>query len=132
MPDGHYQTYERLGKSYTAILRYENLPLRHGTRYYVNADVENVLGYRATLTSHGTMVDMTPPEPGPVGEVISDNATADGCDASIIQRCEQHVPNSLNHRSVSCRAGHGSVVVKCIWSISELFHYFQESVVELF
>ena len=57
------------------------------------------------------MVDMTPPEPGPVGEVISDNVTADGCDASIIQRCEQHVPNSLNHRSVSYRAGHGSVVV---------------------
>ena len=96
--EGHYQTYERLGKSYTAVLRYENLALRHGTRYYVNADVENVLGYRATLTSQGTMADRTSPEPGPVGEVTSDNVTADGCDASIIQRCEEHVTDSLNHR----------------------------------
>lgn len=97
-PAGNYLTYERLGTSYTALLRYEDLPLRHGTRYYVNADVENVLGYRATLTSQGTMVDMTPPEPGPVGEVISDNVTAEGCRVSILQRCEDHVTGSLNHR----------------------------------
>ena len=96
--DGFYQTYERLGKSYAAVIRYENLPLRHGTRYYINADIENVLGYRATLTSHGTMVDFVPPEPGAVGEVMSDNVTAGGCHVSIIQRCEEHVPHSVNHR----------------------------------
>ena len=98
--EGASQIYERLGNSFNAFLRYENLPLRHGTRYYVNVDVENVLGYRSTLTSHGTMVDFVPPEPGPVGEVMSDNVTAGGCDVSILQRCEEHVPNRLNHRQV--------------------------------
>ncbi|XP_070206105.1 uncharacterized protein [Littorina saxatilis] len=107
--DANYETYERLGKSYTAILRYENLLLRHGTKYYVNTDVENVLGYRATLTSQGTMVDMTPPEPGPVGDVTSDYITVGGCNASIIQRCEDHVTNSLNHRKVIDGAGSRTV-----------------------
>ena len=125
-PDGHYQTYERLGKSYTAVLRYENLPLRHGTRYYVNADVENVLGYRATLTSQGTMVDMTPPEPGPVGQVVSDNLTADGCNASIIQRCEEHVTNSLNHRSVRYRGRDDLVVIYRQVHINGCNYYFDE------
>jgi hypothetical protein len=96
--DGFYETYERLGQSLTAVLRYENLPLRHGTRYYVNADIENVLGYRATLTSEGTMIDVTPPEPGDVGNVTSDQLLAGGCDVSILQRCEDHVNGSLNHR----------------------------------
>ncbi|KAL8573311.1 hypothetical protein ACOMHN_032773 [Nucella lapillus] len=99
-PNDLYQTYERLGKSYTATLRYDNLPLRQGTRYYVNADVKNVLGYRASLTSQGTMVDRTPPDPGPVGNARLDNFTADGCGASILQRCEEHVSGSLNHRLV--------------------------------
>ncbi|XP_076452271.1 uncharacterized protein LOC143287914 [Babylonia areolata] len=95
-----YLTYERLGKAYTATLRYENLVLRHGVRYYVNADVQNVLGYRATLSSQGTMVDRTPPQPGPVGHVVSDNVTADGCHVSILQRCVEHVTGSLNHRRI--------------------------------
>nr|KAG5704401.1 hypothetical protein BaRGS_031107 [Batillaria attramentaria] len=71
-PDGHFETYERLGKAYAATLRYENLRLHHGMKYYVNADINNVLGYRAVLTSEGTMVDYTPPEPGPLGHLWRD------------------------------------------------------------
>ncbi|KAK7496780.1 hypothetical protein BaRGS_00011989, partial [Batillaria attramentaria] len=107
--DGHFVTYERLGKSFTAILRYENLPLRHGTRYYVNVDVQNWLGYRATLTSEGTMVDFTPPEPGPVGDVLKDEMTADGCTVSVIQRCVDHVTSSLNHRTIVDGEGSSTV-----------------------
>ncbi|KAK7496779.1 hypothetical protein BaRGS_00011988 [Batillaria attramentaria] len=107
--DGHFVTYERLGKSFTAVLRYEDLPLRHGTRYYINADIENVLGYHATLTSGGTMVDFTPPEPGPVGEVLKDEMTAAGCDVSILQRCVDHVASSPNHRNIV--DGEGSTAV---------------------
>ncbi|KAK7496755.1 hypothetical protein BaRGS_00011964, partial [Batillaria attramentaria] len=108
-PDGHFVTYERLGNALTAVLRYERLPLRHGTRYYVNADVQNVLGYRATLTSEGTMVDFTPPEPGDVGEVIKDELSADGCGISILQRCVDHEAFSLNHRVIV--DGKGSTTV---------------------
>lgn len=98
--DGHYETYERLGQSYTAVLRYDIAPLRHGTKYYVNADIHNVLGYRATLTSQGTMVDRTPPRPGDVGNVTSDVLLAGGCSVSVIQRCVDHVSGTLNHRRI--------------------------------
>ena len=94
--DADFQTYERLGKAYTASLRYTNLTLHHGMVYYVNADVTNVLGYHSTLTSGGTMVDFTPPELGVIRNASRDVVVADGCGASILQRCvnaEQNVPN---------------------------------------
>lgn len=93
----YYETHERLGKAYTTRLLYENLPLRHGTMYYVNTNVVNVLGYQSTISSQGTMVDFTPPEPGPVGEVVSDVTVIDGCNASILQRCVNQV-SDLKHR----------------------------------
>ena len=92
------RTNERLDKEYVASLHYKNLPLRHGTMYYVNVDVTNVLGYRSTLSSKGTMVDFTPPEPGAVGDAGLDVVVADGCTASIIQRCENADQRTLNHR----------------------------------
>ncbi|KAK7493720.1 hypothetical protein BaRGS_00015049 [Batillaria attramentaria] len=109
-PDGDFETYERLGKSYTADLRYVNLPLRHGTRYYVNADVENVLGFHSTLTSQGTMVDFTPPEPGPVGDATVDVFAADGCKVSVLQRCVEAVESRPNHRKIIDGPG-GSTVL---------------------
>ncbi|KAK7493737.1 hypothetical protein BaRGS_00015066 [Batillaria attramentaria] len=99
-PDGHFETYERLGKAYAATLRYENLRLHHGMKYYVNADINNVLGYRAVLTSEGTMVDYTPPEPGPLGHLWRDFLVVGGCNASIIQRCEDPAPSARNHRII--------------------------------
>ena len=96
--DQHFQTYERVDKARTASLRYENLPLRHGTMYYVNVDVTNVLGYRSTLTSKGAMVDFTPPEPGVIKDAALDVVVADGCAASVIQRCVNTVEGTLNHR----------------------------------
>ena len=97
----HYMTYEKLGKGYSATLRLQDLALRHGARYYVNSWVENVLDYRSVLTSHGTMVDHTSPEPGPLGdgavEVEEEREGSRRCNASIIQRCEEPSPN-LPHR----------------------------------
>ena len=89
---------ERVGKAYTASLRYKDLPLRHGIMYYVNVYVTNVLGYQSTLTSKGTMIDFTPPEPGVVGNVELDVVVADGCTASILQRCVDADQHTLNHR----------------------------------
>ncbi|KAK7460764.1 hypothetical protein BaRGS_00038811, partial [Batillaria attramentaria] len=98
--EDNYETYERLGTSFTAVLHYTDMSLRHGTMYFVNADVENVLGYHSTLTSQGTMVDFTPPEPGPVGATTMDSLASDGCDVSILQRCVDYVPSSRNHRKI--------------------------------
>lgn len=96
--DGYFVTYERVGLAHTAHLRHENLPLRNGTMYYMNVDVQNVLGYRAVLTSQGTMIDFTPPVPGPIGDAMSDEFTADGCHISILQRCVEAMSSTLNHR----------------------------------
>nr|KAG5694401.1 hypothetical protein BaRGS_002255 [Batillaria attramentaria] len=94
----NYETYERLGKSLVAHLRYTDLELNHGNMYYVNADVENMLGYHATLTSLGTMADFTPPEPGPAGKTVLDEILVGGCNASILQRCVDPVTSARNHR----------------------------------
>lgn len=96
--DRNFVSYERLGVRNTARLRYDNLPLRHGTAYFINVDVQNVLGYRALLSSEGTMVDFSPPHPGHVGDVVSDVFVAGGCQISILQRCVNAVNSSLNHR----------------------------------
>lgn len=98
-PDKSYMTYEKLGLAYTAKLLHENLPLQNGTMYFINADVENTLGYRAVLTSQGTMIDFTPPNPGgDVKNSLSDVFVAEECEASVLQRCVEAVSSTLNHR----------------------------------
>ena len=96
---GSYQNYERLGTGYHAPVEYTDLELKHGTLYFVNAKVTNVLGYEAYLFGEGTTIDLTPPEPGPVGEASQDILKADGCNAAITQRCVD-VTSYENHRYV--------------------------------
>lgn len=97
--DGSFHHFERLGNGFTTWLEYDNLNLEHGEIYIINAKITNVLGYTNYIPSIGTMVDFTPPVPGPVGEVKSDILVADGCKASFNQRCIE-VTSQPNHRSV--------------------------------
>ncbi|KAH3747110.1 hypothetical protein DPMN_181532 [Dreissena polymorpha] len=94
---GTYKSYDRLGIGYNTYIEYNNLPLRHGTQYFVNVEVTNVLGYVAYLVGEGTMVDFTPPEPGLILNSQSDFLRADRCKASISQRCLE-VTTRENHR----------------------------------
>ena len=84
---GTYTNYERLGVGYKTPIEYANLPLTHGTVYFINTKIKNILGYEAFLVGDGTMVDFTPPEPGPVGQVSQDILQADKCTAAVTQRC---------------------------------------------
>ena len=84
---GTYSNYERLGTGYHTPIEYTNLPLTHGTIYFINANIRNVLGYEAFLVGEGTMVDFTTPDPGPVGLVSKDILRADNCTAAVTQRC---------------------------------------------
>ena len=84
---GTYKSYERLGTGYHSPIEYTNLPLKHGTIYFVNTKVTNVLGYDEYLFGEGTMVDFTPPEPGPVGRTSKDILKADNCTAAVTQQC---------------------------------------------
>ena len=94
---GTYSNYERLGIGYHTALEYDNLHLEHGAQYFINAQVNNVLGYQAYLIGEGTLVDFTPPEPGLIRNNRSDTLRADGCTAAVTQRCEE-VTWRENHR----------------------------------
>ncbi|XP_046580894.1 uncharacterized protein LOC124288421 [Haliotis rubra] len=91
-----YFHYERLGVGYSAFREFSHSNLEHGAQYFINAKITNTLGYVAYLPSTGTLADFTPPEPGPVGEAVSDVLTADGCKAAVTQRCID-VTKELNH-----------------------------------
>ncbi|XP_046375524.2 uncharacterized protein LOC124148470 [Haliotis rufescens] len=94
-----YFHHERLGVGYSAFLEFSHSSLEHGAQYFVNAKITNTLGYIAYLPSTGTLADFTPPEPGPVGEAVSDVLRADGCKAAVTQRCID-VTKELNHRNI--------------------------------
>ena len=94
---GSYRNYERLGTGYHAPVEYTNLELKHGTLYFVNAKVTNILGYEAYLFGEGTTIDFTPPEPGPIGNASQDILKAVGCTAAFTQKCID-VTSYENHR----------------------------------
>ncbi|WAR20850.1 CRB-like protein [Mya arenaria] len=105
---GTYSNYERLGIGYHVTLEYDNLPLSHGAQYFVNVQVNNVLGYQAFLLGEGTLVDFTPPEPGPIMNNKTDYLKADRCNASVTQRCNE-VTWKANHRTIVDGPGSGTV-----------------------
>ncbi|KAL3857351.1 hypothetical protein ACJMK2_012027 [Sinanodonta woodiana] len=97
--DGRYKNYERLDVGYTAYISYTDIQVQHGAMYYINAFIKNALHYVSVLHSGGTMADFTPPEPGNIGRPAQDVMEAIGCNASVIQRCEQ-VTWLPNHRKI--------------------------------
>jgi hypothetical protein len=71
----------------------------HGQLFLVNAHMTNILGYEGYITGAGTLLDYTCPFPDEalMGEILSDEIVADGCEASILQRCHD-VTDAPNHR----------------------------------
>jgi hypothetical protein len=94
---GTYSNFERLGTGYNTPIEYAGLPLTHGSTYFVNTKVRNVLGYDAYLVGEGTMVDFTPPEPGIIKNARQDILRADKCNAAVTQQCID-VTWENNHR----------------------------------
>lgn len=93
---GTYKHYERMDLGNTHLLEH-SLDLLHGVRYFINAEITNVLMFRSLLSSEGTIVDFTPPEPNFIGNATQDRLAADRCRASKIQRCVD-VTWRNNHR----------------------------------
>ncbi|XP_067664253.1 uncharacterized protein [Haliotis asinina] len=96
---GNYKSFERLGVGQNHYKIFKNLNLTHKETYFMNTHVTNELGYESHLTSHGTLIDLTPPSPGPVGNSTRDETTFDGCSASILQRCKE-LSKLPNHRKI--------------------------------
>lgn len=94
---GTYSNYERIDVGFNSFISYKNVSLDHGAVYYINVVVTNTLGYKSVLSTKGTIIDFTPPEPGHLGLKILDTMKADGCKAAITQRCKD-VTWKKNHR----------------------------------
>ncbi|XP_045189288.2 uncharacterized protein LOC123546793 [Mercenaria mercenaria] len=105
---GTYSHFERLGSGFHTSIEYQGLPLKHGTVYFVNTKVTNILGYTAYLTGEGTMIDFTPPEPGHINMPLNDLLQADNCTAAITQRCVD-VTWKENHRLITDGPGSRTV-----------------------
>ena len=96
---GHFVNYERIGIGKNKFISFSNIPLVHGTTYFINAIINNTLNYTGVMHSKGTMIDFTPPDPGYLGRYYTEEFRADGCSASKDQqnRCVNVTPHN-NHR----------------------------------
>ena len=68
-----------------------------GKNFIVSGHMTNVMGYESFLGFDGTLIDLTPPDPGDVGNVTRDEIIHEGCEASILQRCYD-LTTAPNHR----------------------------------
>ena len=92
-----FYNYERLSTGNSWWFEYDNLNLEHGVLYIITGHMENAMDYTGYVNGNGTVVDFTPPNPGPVGRTSRDDITHDACAASILQRCHD-VTVLPNHR----------------------------------
>ncbi|GFR58918.1 protein jagged-2 [Elysia marginata] len=79
--DGLFRHYERLG---TGLANEFNFPLTltHNTVYYMVLHLVNVLGMENILSTEGALVDLTPPEPGPM-IALSDSLSITDCESNL-------------------------------------------------
>ncbi|XP_046562947.1 uncharacterized protein LOC124271840 [Haliotis rubra] len=90
-----YSHYERLGVGLAHEFIYKDLTLRHGVMYYFNLHLINNLQFDSILHSKGVVVDLTPPEPGPLANV--------SLDVLEVTSCESVVPDDRPDWEVRCR-----------------------------
>ncbi|KAK3788402.1 hypothetical protein RRG08_044436, partial [Elysia crispata] len=104
--DGLYRHYERLG---TGLANEFNFPLTltHNTVYYMVLHLTNVLGFQNILSTEGALVDLTPPEPGPM-VASSDTLSITDCESNLPEDrrndwkiwCVGIDPAMANHRTI--------------------------------
>ena len=80
-------------------MEFTGLSLSHSRFYYINMRLVNGLGFTSTVSSTPFLVDLTPPSPGNVRSVTSDEMTTISCDELSISGldCLESTTQS-NHR----------------------------------
>ncbi|XP_046360096.2 uncharacterized protein LOC124137716 [Haliotis rufescens] len=111
-----YAHFERLGVGLAHEFIYKDLSLRHGVMYYFNIHLINDLQFESILHSKGVVVDVTPPEPGPLANVSLDVLEVTSCESVVPDdrpeweiRCRGVNSQIKNHRII--HDGHGSKTV---------------------
>ena len=96
-----YSYYEKLGVGNSTTIEFSSLVFEHNTVYYVNMRLTNLLGYTNLASSSGFVVDLTPPNPGKVRDVVSDDTIAEGCSASVLIPGCLESSGEPNHRYIN-------------------------------
>ena len=81
------------------MVEFTDLTLHTNTLYYINMRLVNGLGYSATVSSSLFLVDITPPSPGNLKSVSSDNMGVLQCADLLLSRLDGLENSTLrNHR----------------------------------
>lgn len=85
----------------STVIEFDNLSLRTNSLYYINMRLVNGLGYSSTISSEPFLVDLTPPSPGYLVSVTSDELEVLQCQDLAVEGldCLQN-STAANHRSV--------------------------------
>ena len=98
---------------------FSDLPLRNNVQYYINMRLVNGLGYMSTASSTPFLVDLTPPTPGNVVSVTSDDITVVPCEELTVGGLECiESANGSNHRSD--RHSHTHILPYCHTTIRSI------------
>ncbi|XP_046562951.1 uncharacterized protein LOC124271844 [Haliotis rubra] len=108
--------FERLGVGLAHEFIFNDLSLMHRAMYYFNIHLVNDLQFESMLHSKGVVVDITPPEPGPLANVSLDVLEVTSC-VSVVpddrpdwkDRCRGVNSEIKNHRII--HDGEGSKTV---------------------
>ncbi|KAK7494165.1 hypothetical protein BaRGS_00014638, partial [Batillaria attramentaria] len=111
----NYLHYERLGVGLAHEFKFD-LDLVHNTLYFFNMYLDNNLGFVNYISSLGTLVDLTPPDPGPM-VIASDTSEIVSCEANLPSDrhsdwkkwCRGMDPKQHNHRTVIDAPGSATV-----------------------
>ena len=91
--------YEKLGVGNSTIFIFTNLTLQHRRNFTVNLRLQNLLGYTNVISSKSILVDLTPPLPGFITNIVHESYVNEECGFNIKQLCNGSEDTSIsNHR----------------------------------
>ncbi|XP_048258679.1 uncharacterized protein LOC124137747 [Haliotis rufescens] len=96
-----YAHFERLGVGLAHEFIYKDLSLRHGAMYFFNIHLINELQFESILHSEGILVDLTPPEPGPLAHV--------SLDVMEVKSCASLAPYDRSEWKLRCRGANNQI-----------------------
>ncbi|XP_067658325.1 uncharacterized protein [Haliotis asinina] len=104
---GQFVHFERLGVGLAHEFVYNDLSLRHNTMYYFSMHLVNTLNFSSFIHSRGVLVDITPPEPGPLADIQMDTIEVLECPSLLpedrpdwAERCKGVNSEIKNHRLI--------------------------------
>ena len=105
----HYVRNDKtVSQAHEGTIEIGDLVLEHGETYFLTVRARNDKGYVTKASSPNVLIDLTPPNPGPAGDLQLDVMYADRCQAAPSQRCVATTMRP-NHRIVKDGPGNAAI-----------------------